>query len=199
MLDRDRYPLLADYLDRLPDGLASYPDCQSKATLLQSSLDAVTLDEAVGLPDELTALLRDPPAAGLWVPAVWSDAMFFVACDLYYPTEAQVLAWTRERTESIAKHPLYRTLLRVPGPRVLLRMGASAHDLVQRGTELHLEADAEGAWIEMRFPPHLHVGLNLVSNVALWQSVVEITGGRNVACTMTRATATLARYRVTFE
>ena len=200
VLDRVRYPRLAAYLDGLPEGLDSYPECQSKATLLVSAFDGVDASELLdGLPDRLTSLVREPPAAGIWVPAVWSDAMFHASCDRFFPTVEAVQAWTYERTVRISKHPIYRRLLTVPGPRMLIKIGTKAHGLIQRGTEIETALDRRGAELTMRFPPRLHVGLNLSANVALWRGCVEITGGQNVRCDMVSCSDTEARYRVDFE
>lgn len=195
MLDRDRYPRLADYLDGLPEGLGSYPECESKGSLLASSLDGHDIDDLCrGLPPPLVALIREPPPAGVWVSAAMTDAVFHAVCDRHYPSEIAVLRWTYERTVSMAKHPVYRTMLRVPGPKVLMRIGAKAHGLLQRGTELELELGDSDAEIRLTFPPRLHVGLNLVANVALWRGLTEITGGEDVRCKMTSSSSTEARY-----
>lgn len=200
MLDRARYPRLAEYLDGLPDGLGSYPECQSKATLLVSAFDEIDRFELLdGLPEALQEVVHEPPPTGLWVPAVWSDALFFARCDLSFPTAQAVREWTYERTIRIAKHPIYRRLLKVPGPRMLMKMGEKAHGLIQRGTELDVTLDERGADVVLRFPPKLHVGLNLVANVALWRGCVEITGGTNVRSEMVSSSDTDARYRVEFD
>ncbi|MGE0791689.1 MAG: hypothetical protein AB7S26_38795 [Sandaracinaceae bacterium] len=199
-MDRERFPILAEYLEGLPDGLESYPDCESKSSLILSALDGH--DRALiadGLPDALAAVVREPPPPGVWMPAVMNDAVFFAVCDRYYPTPEAVHAWTYDRTLAMTKNPLYRTLLRVPGPRVLLRMAARTHGLLQRGTMLAAKSSDSNVHLTLTFPPKLHVGLNLVSNVALWQVVVEVTGGKNVKSRLDRVTDTEAHYVVDFD
>jgi hypothetical protein len=200
MLDRSRYPLLAEYLEGLPGGLDAYPDCEGKASLITSALEGHDVEAMTeGLPPLLRDAIGNPMPAGLWAPAVLCDAVFFAVCDRYYPTEAAVRRWTHERTTAMADNVLYRALLRVPGPKILLKAGARAHGLFQRGTRFDLELKTGRAVVTLSFPPRLHVGLNLVANVALWQALVEITGGKNVQSQLVSQTATRAAYLVTYD
>ena len=50
-------PQLRAYLERLPDGLASYPGCLAKASLYRSIIEELPLDDT-RLPEPLQDLLR---------------------------------------------------------------------------------------------------------------------------------------------
>ncbi len=200
MLDKTRYPLLAEYLDGLPAGLESYADCESKASLANSAVeghDATDLQE--GLPAPVRALIHSPQPAGVWIPAVHADAVFFAVCDRHYTTEEAVVRWTYDRSMAMAKNPLYRALLRVPGPRILLKAGARAHGLFQRGTDFDIDIGDGEAEITLSFPPRLHLGLNLAANTALWRAMVRIVGGRNVQCQLASTSDTRAVYQLTYD
>lgn len=200
MLDAGRYPLLAEYIDGLPGGLDAYPECEAKASLITSALDGHDAAPMLeGLPRVVRDAVENPPPAGVWAPAVLCDAVFFAICDRHYPTEAAVKQWTYQRTNAMAKNALYKALLRVPGPTILLKAGAKAHGLFQRGTRFDIAMSKGRAEIDLSFPPRLHVGLNLIANVALWQALVEITGGKQVESSMVSSTQTRASYLVTYQ
>ncbi len=200
MLDKTRYPLLAEYIDGLPAGLDSYPECESKASLANSAVEGHDLAEFQdGLPAPVRDLINDPQPAGVWVPAVLCDAVFFAVCDRHYTTEEAVRRWTYDRSMAMAENPLYRALLRVPGPKILMKAGARAHKLFQRGTDFDIDIGSGRAEITLSFPPRLHVGLNLVANVALWRAMVRIVGGRNVRCHLESTTDTKAVYQLTYD
>ena len=195
-IDAARFPSLAAYVDALPDGLASYPDCRSKGTLLRSSLDHHdTEDMAKGIGPVLADILRSPPPAGVWAPAVYNDALFHAACDLHYPSDEAMLRWCRDRTDAMANNPLYRAIIRLPTPRMIVSIASRFHDLFQRGTTLTvIDSSATHANARLSFPPHLHSRLNALSNVAMFEVLLEQVNAKRVRVTMTEQSPTHALY-----
>jgi hypothetical protein len=199
-LDPARFPSLHAYLSALPSGLDSYPEAQSKGSMLRSSIEGQDLGElGLGLPDPLRRLIEAPPPSGVWVSAVHTDAVFHAVADRFYPTDDQVIAWTEERATVMARNPMYAAILRVPGPSMLIRTTAKIHDLVQQGTTMRAELHGQRAELSMAFPSHLHTRLNLISNVGLFRGVVRITGGKDVRARMTSFSATGAHYECSWS
>jgi hypothetical protein len=195
-VDEATYPRLHEYLCVLPDGLASYPECRSKAVLIRTAIeghDVAALPP--GLPPAVQEMIEQPPATGLWVPAVFSDAVFYAMIDTHYPTPEAVYKWTRERTFRAARSKLYRALTRVARPMMLLKMTSAVHGLFQRGTTLETErTTSTSARLRLSHPPHLHGGLNHYSNVALFEAMIEIAGGLAPRVQMIASEPTFARY-----
>ncbi len=200
-VDARAYPRLHEYLSSLPDGLASYPECKSKAVLVRTSIQGHDVSAMPpGLPASLREMILDPPATGLWVPAVYSDAVFYVMVDLHHPTPEEVHKWTRERTFYAARSKLYRALTRIARPMALLRMTSAVHGLFQRGTDLEaVRAEESTARLRLSHPPHLHGGLNHYSNVALFEAMIELAGGLSPHVEMTASTPTEARYDASWK
>jgi hypothetical protein len=190
------FPHLEQYLSRLPAGMASYPDCKSRGTLVLSSLVGHDLSPVLeDLPAPLGNLVRHPPLPGAWVPAVHSDAIFFAVADTFHPTADAVLAWTRERTLHTARSKMYRALTRMTGPRVALRMTATVHGMFQRGTNMSAESIDGGMMLRLEHPPYLHGGLNHVANVAMIEVLLEIAGGVTTSVEMLESGPRGAVYR----
>ncbi len=195
----DRYPRVAEYLAALPDGLRSYPECASKATLLRSALEGHDLSAERALPAEIVELIRDVPPVSVWVPAVAVNVVFHAVCDLYYPTEAAVLEWSRERTRRMAKNPLYRGVLRLGGPRALIRIATKLDRMFQRGTHISADIERGAATVRLKHPPHLVSPLNQRSNIGMFEAMVEITGGADPRCEVTDAGPEGATFCVTWR
>jgi hypothetical protein len=194
-VDPSRYPHLAAYLAQLPDGLRSYPECKSKGTLVVSAIEGHDLSAiGDGLPPDLLAMLRQPPPVGVWVPAVFSDAVFYVLVDAFYPSKDAVLKWTFDRTIRTASSRVYRALTRAAGPSTLLRMTAAVHRLFQRGTYLESKRIGKSVELRLRHPPYLHGGLNHVSNVALFRALLHYTGASDIDVEMIASEPTQALY-----
>ena len=182
---RERHPQLASYLDGLPDGLASHPACETKASLARSALDGHDAEKiAAALPEPLASFVRAPAPAGVWIPAVWSDAVFHAVCDVYYPTETAMRDWTFERSILLARNPLYRGMLKVVGPERMFRMGPRMNRLFQRGTTLDNQVESKRVLSHLTFPWKLHDAVNLSSNVPAIRALAVITGGKGVRATM---------------
>ena len=194
-LDPTRFPTLCAYLESLPEGLDSHPECRSKASIMASSFEHELAPDVVErLPAVLVELIETPPPPSVWIPAVCSDALFHVVCDTHYPEVEDMLAWVERRTRMMAAHKMYQALMRIAGPKILLRSAAAAHGLFQKGTDLDAEIRESGARLILSYAPYLHSSLNTLSNVPLWRTVIEITGGQNVVVERTEHTARRAVY-----
>ena len=198
-VDSSRYPRLAAYVEELPHGLSSYEECRAKGSLVTSLLEGHELGPLDGLPPELVAVVEEPPRPNAWLPATLSDALFYLVVDRVYPSAEEMLAWTRQRTKAVASNPMYRTLMMLPGPRNLIRIATKVHALFQRGTVLSARLSAGRAELLLRHPPHLHGGFNHLSNVAMFETLVELSGGGDVKCQMLESVPVQARYEVTWR
>lgn len=200
---QELYPSLATYLESLPEGLDSYPSAQSKSALVRSALrdldDGRALDPAVGLHEPLRELLLDPPPAGVWVPAVHTIAVSLMVLDARHADARAAEAFTRARVLSVAENPLYRALLRVPGPGRLIALGGRIYRQLQRGTELVTEVGPRRAIVSERFPPHLHPPSVLRLNRVLLQSVVELCHGEGAQARMLEHGSTHATYECSWS
>ena len=200
IVDPARFPALSEYLGTLPAGMDSYPDCQAKGSMVVSALEGHDLSaELDALPPVLVELVRDPPPPTRWIPLVWSEALFHVVCDSFYPGEEAVIAWTYRRTVAMARKPMYRRLASAAGPRFFLRLGAGVHQLFERGTSMKVSSGDRRTRVRLTHPRHVHSTLNKVSNIGMFRAIIEITGGKNGVCTMTQCTPTGAAYDCSWD
>ena len=194
-MDETRFKHLTHYIGALPSGLASYPDCETKGTLLRTLLHGYAFDPSwTTLPRELREILEKPPLPTQWVRTALSDAIFYVLCDTYHPTAEATFRSTYDRTIMVANSATYRVLTRLAGLRNFLRGAVKIHGLFQRGTEISLELRDEEAEVVLSHPPYLHLGLNHLSNEAAFAAALESAGARESSVRMTASEPTYARY-----
>lgn len=198
--DRQRFPTLAAYLDRLPDGLDSFPECQAKCSLLMSALDDYSLDPCLAsLPAELADLVQNPPPRVEWIPQVQFRAALRAVRDHYFGSAAEFVAWSYGAQHRMLGGPLYRILFSLIGPERLLRNSQSRWTHFHRG--LHLEVRTTGQSVDgcFRFPPHMYDQLDLEATMAGFRAALDLAGTHQVTTTVVEVTATQARGRLTWR
>lgn len=170
--------MLERYLQSLPAGIDSYPECQTRGIIVRSAVKEHAPKPAWStLPLQLRELIHDPPLPTTWVPAVLSDAMFCVLVDTYYPTKQAIFTWNHDRTSRLSRSTAYRMLTRATSLRTFLRSAARVHEYFQRGTNMRVELhEKTGGTFWLEHPPYLHCELNHYSNEAVFQAVLETAG-----------------------
>ncbi|MGH1346309.1 MAG: hypothetical protein ACRBN8_32380 [Nannocystales bacterium] len=154
--DRARFPLLAAYLDGLPDGLASYPDCTAKAAMLPFVLKRRPfVGEAAALPPRLAELLERPPLPTQWIPETEYLGLNLAIADQASLSATQCQALWRQIVLDMTQSRLYSIILTLLRPARMIRSASQRWNRFHRGTSLTV-ADAGGHFVvRMEYPPHL--------------------------------------------
>jgi hypothetical protein len=194
-IDAARFPALADYVERLPAGLASYPEAESLGIMLRSAVSSHYFHPTwKELPAEIVGLVKKPPLPTVWIPTVLNDAVLALLIDTYYPTDAAVQKWSYERTMRMAALPMYLPLTKMAGVERFLRAAGRVHGVFQRGTELKVEAQKGEAVLLLLHPPYLHSSKNHLTNEAVFRAVLESAGGTGGTVTLVESRPDSARY-----
>ncbi len=187
-MDHDRFPTAAAYVARLPDGLASHPECVVKASVLRDVVDARPLDrdDLDALPPEVAPLISEPPPVSAWVPEVHALVAMIAVRDRHFaPGEvglAAYEAWTYERNRKLLARPLYRALFLVLTPERLLARVETRWAMFRRGSTLELVGSAPGrAELRMSYPSHLVEHTTARGLRGALRAATELAGGRDVA------------------
>lgn len=122
----ERLPSVDRYLERLPRGLSSHPECQVKASVYRDALASHGLESVISeLPRELRELVLEPPPVSSWVPEVYANSIMMAIRDVHFePGTVGVTAyseWTRQRNLLLLTRPLYRALFLLLSPERLLK------------------------------------------------------------------------------
>lgn len=174
------------YLQTLPDGLRSFPRCQVRGEVLDSTLE--WLGDVEG---ELDPSLRDwvrshrPLGRAMeWVPEVLLNAVFLDLVDHAYPSDQSCLDDVYRRQREVYKTPFYRAMMMVLSPTLLTMGAADRWKAYRRGTELIVDKwDKAGrtrvTTATLKHPPGLYTKLNVASLAQALVAAIDAAGARD--------------------
>lgn len=198
--DRARFPTLALYLDRV-GGMNALPSCQAKASVLRELLNEHKLSALPdgALPAPLLAFARQPPPMNVWVSEVLSEAGFCAAYDYAFTSPAEATAANVRTNLRLFQLPMYRALMIVMTPSLLLRAASMRWSAFHRGSTLTVrESETHSALAVLEFPPHLFIPENPLDVRAALEASLIAAGGKDVSVVVHDATPTSMVYRATF-
>lgn len=176
MLGEAMGPQLRAYLERLPDGLASYPGCLAKASLYRSIIEELPLDDT-RLPEPLQDLLRRPRAVSEWIPEVHSHAVLLAQYDQRFTAVPEFAAHCYAAQRRLWDSKIYAFMMRLMSPVRLLASTSQRWGQFHRGTELVAERSGEGAaWLRLTTPPHVYDEIALIGLTEGLRAVIDCSG-----------------------
>jgi hypothetical protein len=174
-------PSVDRYLATLPNGLASYPECCVKASVLRNTLGSKPLGPDVELPLALRRLVDHPPPLTEWIPEVHFNAVSLAIREVHFNPRSldDYLAWTFEQNRKLLSTPLYRVLFLLLTPERLLSGMQNRWSAFRRGTELQIVSRAAGrVELRLRHPAFLYPALSSQGMSAAFQAAMEHAGAK---------------------
>lgn len=146
---------LGAYIASLPAGLDSYPSCVQKGSVVRTFVGgAPLLRDTQALPAPLRELAAQRPLATAWVPEVHATALYLALADAHFPKEADFLAYCARRNGELLRSPMYRALLAIGSPTMMLQALRAGWPMFHRGMTLALVEKSPGnARLRLAFPP----------------------------------------------
>jgi len=126
------------YLARLPHGTASFPECMVRASIYEPwrnelpALDLRSTSEVFS--PSFATYLRSGPSDD-WIPEVWASVLL----ELWFTgvvdrDEARCRARLRQGNREVFESPLYRAVVRVLSPSLVIMGMARTWNLTRRGS-----------------------------------------------------------------
>jgi hypothetical protein len=197
-LDSTRFPRVASYLRKLPAGLASYPECTTKASLYRSALEDKPLADAEYLPAPLVELAERSTLTSIWVPSVHVQALYIALCDAHALGLRDFARWSAESTGRLLGGPLYRMIAAIASPSALLQGAKFRWSAMHRGTELQVAPTSTGAVVTMTFPENLYGMLNLAGFAGGFEAILHHSHAKDASVEVVASSATSARFNATW-
>ena len=192
------YPTLARYLAKLPGGLSAHPGCQAKGSVLRMYLDAYPLDGSVAdAPEELLSL--GATSAGAWVPEVHNCAVSTLIRDVYFTRDDDFYAWLKKASAALFRKPLYRLLMLVASPNLVIAGADKRFTQFHRGTTLTIQQDGQSADVRMEYPPNLYDAFVLRQFSCAFEAAAEAAGALNCRSAWEEAGRERAMVRMKWE
>lgn len=185
VLDPDRFPVTARFLERLPAGVHSHPQCLVKASVLRDVVDSKPLAPAdlECLPQEVVQLVVEPRPLSAWIPEVHALTAMLAVRDLHFaPGTVGLKAyerWTRERNRRLLGRPLYRALFLLLSPTRLLRGVGRRWSMFRQGSTLEMLSQEPGkASLQVVYPSFLFDDTVARGLTGALVAATELAGGR---------------------
>jgi len=189
------FPRLAAYLSSLPSGLASYPECEIRATPVARYVDDPTVRAAAAGAPEVVATLLTPPHA-MWVPEVRCAAAILAVGDALRLSDGALAAHMVERNRELFRNVVYRALMAFLSPAALLARAPSRWEAFHRGTTLEvIELSERTAAARLAFPPGLLAGAVVPAYGAALQAALEHCRAEGATLVAEAVTPTSLVYR----
>jgi hypothetical protein len=194
-------PSITSYLDRLPAGIASYPECLVKASVFRNALEVKPLGPEVALPPEVRALVDHPPPVSVWIPEVQFNVITLAVRDAHFGEDDRdgYLGWVLDQNRKLLGTPLYRALFLLVSPERLLHGLEKRWGTFRRGTVLRLHAQAPGQ-VELRLvtPPFLRTTMSLEGMAMALRAALERAGARDAEAVGEALSSTEIAYRLSW-
>lgn len=175
-MDERTLPRLAAYLADLPDGLDSYPECRSKASLHRAFLDEKALPPLApgALPEPVRELVEAPAAVSSWIPTVVHHSVLLVVRELCFEDDESYCRHAFESQRKIFRGPMYRLLLVAMPVDTVLRGIAYRWKAFHQGTQLEVLERGDGeAHLRLRYPPRLYNELGLLGLASGFRAALD--------------------------
>jgi len=153
----ERLPRVSAYVAALPDGLASYPEAQAKASTIHELGRQVPRGFPLEqIPPDLRELLLSPPPVSSWISETQACALSLALRDVGFDDDASYLAWIETGFTKFFSSSLYRILMTVASPHTMAKGAAKRWAALRRGTSRSLvEAHDNGNISRVDYPAYL--------------------------------------------
>jgi hypothetical protein len=202
VLDSGQFPHTAAYLDDLPAGFASHPQCESLAETHDGAVEIVRAEISPDrLPPEVLRLVAGEYGKG-WFPEVIGMAAEMLVADVLGDDEYR--RWCYDDALQLFQRPIIRHLMRLVSPTLVVMGARSRWGAVHRGTALESkpvrrEAGRVIAESSLTFPVSHYPPLFLEALAHSFRAAIEGARGANVDSVLAHHEPGLARYLVSWD
>jgi len=194
---------MARYLERMPEGLASYPSYLQKGSLFRTCLQGVDVKPHVHhLPGRLAARVMHLPLATDWIPEVEATAVYLALIDLCFDgSEERFVEYSYEVNRKLLESVLYRVLFRLAGTERVARGLAGRWTLFHQGIGLSSRpgSDQRGLEVTLDFPSGMVPRVIAGCYVTAFRAALGLAGGNDVLVRIVEETPTSLRIAVTWR
>lgn len=191
----ERYPSAFAYVESLPDGLRSHPECGVRASVLRDAVEHLSprqRPEALG--SELDGWLAELPEPDEWLPEVGVQTVMLAVGDALGLDDDGYREFHRVRSLVLFDRPLYRVLMRFASPSLLLRRAPASWRRFHRGSELEVRLDSTSAVLELSYPDGLVNRRVALAFAGAYEAALERAGAGEPRLEVSRVGAGLARF-----
>jgi hypothetical protein len=203
-VDPTRFPLASSYLQSLPNGMESFPECLTRGETLESYFrDFGKFASDAGLPKVVQDMLRTRPEAR-WVSEVGVQVVNLVVRDLAFQSDDAFDDWTYTASQTIYDKPFVRTLMRLMSPTLIVIGASKRWATFHKGSQLTAGPITEShgrveSTALLQYPVGLFPDLYLRGLTRAFLAALAGSRGKDVRVKLGNVKATSAEYQVSFQ
>ncbi|HEY3448693.1 MAG TPA: hypothetical protein VGK67_20210 [Myxococcales bacterium] len=184
------------YLQALPNGVASYPECRAKASVYREALAWRPLPKTIaGLPPELLELVASPPPMSAWISEVQAMAMGLAIADHHGLSDREFVTMIYDLGRTLLNSPTYRYLMTADDLGAMLKHAHVRWTAMHQGIGLKADEVGEhGCAFQMTFPARLYDELLLKAYAATFRAGLDMTGKAGIEVELTGFGDTSAQF-----
>ena len=181
--------LVDAYLRSLPNGARSFPECRARAEIFEEVIPRVQ----ARAPAAYERLTRQWFAEGVprseWLPETFGNALLLFYRETCFDSDAGFLRDAYEVNGALYQRPLYRALMLVLSPTLVL-MGASKRwPSFRVGTNLRAKpvrrvGEHRATQVVLEHPPGLHTPFHLAAFAEAFRAAADAAGARDASVTV---------------
>ena len=200
VLDPKLLPLAAAYLAALPEGLDSYPDCRIRTEVTQLVLDRFPrILEHPGVASGFAERVRSSLEEGEWMSEALGVAVRMMTRDSMFASDAEYDDWTFELSMKLYERRVYRVLMYVISPSLVMMGATRRWNAFRQGTTLVAKSNGRGGDIDLAFPPRLYTRLVLGGLGQAFRAALVAARARGVRVELDEVERDRAHWSVTWD
>lgn len=199
-LDPSIFPISSKFLNSLEHGLLSYPDCRTTADysiLVRNEYPELVMDK--DLPMRIRQVLARPLQRGEWISEVVANLLICLARDRVFDSDEAFSAWTFDANCRLFSRPLYRALMFVCSPQMIVQGAAERWSHFHQGSSLSILKASPGHFCaQLTYRENTFAALNIMSMGDAYRAALACAGAHDIALETSQVTRSEARYEATW-
>jgi hypothetical protein len=199
LLESTRFPRASAYLASLPLGLASHPQCTARTDTARLMLAEFPQLLATGVTAGLVHTLEKTIRGAEVFPDVMSVLLRLLVRDAAFRDDQGFLEWNQALSARVFSSPVYRVLMHVLSPTLVLTGAQRRWNAYRTGTHLSSEGTRDGATLKLASPAGLYPELVARSYAELFRAALLAARAQDVQIAMVAHEPALATYRLSWH
>lgn len=203
-MDSRKFPRVAQYIDALPEGLGSYPECEANGAAIDYMHSTYPdVGSQTGLP-ELVRYYWENPKHRTWIPETVASTFYLALLDSHFANYEAYLDWSFESSSALFDTSWARVMMRLLSPTLVVLGAAKRWNAFHRGTTLETGAAKKYAETmrvtgELKYPANLFPTPMLDIFGRAFVAALEGSRAENAAYTLKETDNSTATFVVTWS
>lgn len=198
--DKETLPRTSAYVAALPGELDAYPRSRVRTAVTREITEQFPqVLEHPGIAGPVRDRLRKSIDQGEWMPDAEGMAIRMLVRDVVFDTDAEYHRWYFEIAARVFAKPLYRVLMYVVSPTLVMLGATRRWATFREGSTLTSKVERNQGVAELTFPEGLYPELTLVGFGEAFRASLSAARARSPRVELVETTAVLGRWTLVWQ